>query len=104
VVEGGGVHRYLRDGFYGGGPWVPLAGALAWAHALRGDADRAGRALAWIEETADDRGHLPEQTGHPLRRPDLLEPWVRRWGPVARPLLWSHAMYLIARDALGAAS
>lgn len=100
VAEGGGVHRYLDDGFYGGGLWVPLAGALAWVHALRGDGDRAREVLAWIEGTADPEGRLPEQTTDRLRRPDMLEHWTRRWGPVARPLLWSHAMYLIAREAI----
>jgi hypothetical protein len=25
----------------------------------------------------------------------MVESWVNRWGPVATPLLWSHAMYLI---------
>jgi hypothetical protein len=29
----------------------------------------------------------------------MVEPWVRRWGSVATPLLWSHAMYLIAETA-----
>jgi isomaltose glucohydrolase len=100
VADGGGVHRYLRDGFYGGGLWVPLAGALAWVQALRGNTDRARAVLAWIEGTSDPEGRLPEQSSRRLRRPDLLERWVRRWGPVARPLLWSHAMYLIAGAAI----
>jgi hypothetical protein len=25
----------------------------------------------------------------------MVEPWIERWGPSAKPLLWSHAMYLI---------
>jgi hypothetical protein len=29
----------------------------------------------------------------------MIDPWVRRWGPVATPLLWSHAMQLIAEAA-----
>ena len=29
----------------------------------------------------------------------MVQPWVRRWGPAATPLLWSHAMYLIAEAA-----
>jgi hypothetical protein len=29
----------------------------------------------------------------------MIEPWVRRWGPVATPLLWSHAMFVIAEAA-----
>jgi hypothetical protein len=27
---------------------------------------------------------------------DDVEPWLERWGPVATPLLWSHAMFLIS--------
>ena len=26
----------------------------------------------------------------------MVEPWIERWGAVATPLLWSHAMFLIA--------
>jgi hypothetical protein len=29
----------------------------------------------------------------------MVAPWVQRWGHVATPLLWSHAMYLIAEAA-----
>ncbi len=29
----------------------------------------------------------------------MIAPWVERWGPVATPLLWSHAMYLIMEEA-----
>jgi hypothetical protein len=31
--------------------------------------------------------------------PGMLEPRVCRWGPVATPLLWSHAMFVIAEAA-----
>jgi hypothetical protein len=34
-----------------------------------------------------------------LLNPNHLQPWLNRWWPVARPLLWSHAMYLIALSA-----
>ena len=50
-------------------------------------------------ETAD--GHLPEQVSDRPLSPAHVQPWVARWGPIARPLLWSHAMYLILNDALG---
>jgi hypothetical protein len=30
----------------------------------------------------------------------MVEPWQRKWGPVATPLLWSHAMYLVLVDAI----
>ncbi|HWO70863.1 MAG TPA: glycoside hydrolase family 15 protein [Actinomycetota bacterium] len=101
VAEGAGVHRYLGDGYYGGGLWVPLAGALALARARLGDGPGAREAVAWIEGTADAHGLLPEQVPRHLQRPELLPPWEGRWGPVARPLLWSHAMHLLARAALG---
>lgn len=100
VADGGGVHRYLDDGYYGGGLWVVLSGALARVHALAGNVDRARDVLAWVEGTADEDGAMPEQVPTHLRKPDLLSVWESRWGPVARPLLWSHAMHVLARDAL----
>ncbi len=99
VVEGAGVHRYPGDGYYGGGLWVPLAGALALVRAALGDGPGAREAVAWIEGTADEEGLLPEQVPRHLQRPELLPVWEARWGPVARPLLWSHAMHLLARAA-----
>lgn len=95
----GGVHRYRGDGYYGGGRWVLLSGALAWGHAMLGRTDRARDVLAWIERAADREGDLPEQVTDRLQRPERLREWEDRWGPVARPLLWAHAMYLIARRA-----
>ncbi|MDQ3826303.1 MAG: glycoside hydrolase family 15, partial [Actinomycetota bacterium] len=45
-------------------------------------------------------GHLPDQiTEHP-QAPDMVAPWVMRWGPVATPLLWSHAMHLVLHGCL----
>lgn len=101
LAGGGGVHRYLADGFYGGGLWVVLAGALGWIHALTGRADRAREILSWVEGTADEDGAMPEQVPTRLRKPDLLPVWEAKWGPAARPLLWSHAMHLLAREAVG---
>jgi GH15 family glucan-1,4-alpha-glucosidase len=98
VVESG-VHRYLEDEFYGGGLWIVLAGALACVQA-REDPKRANETLEWIEAQADAAGHLGEQSSSHLRKPESLEPWVQRWGPPARPLLWSHAMYLLGVSAL----
>lgn len=99
LVVDGGVHRYLEDEYYGGGLWVVLAGALACAQAPN-DANQADDTLEWIEAQANTAGHLAEQTDAHLRKPGSLQPWIRRWGPPARPLLWSHAMYLLAKDAL----
>lgn len=100
ATEAGGVYRYLEDTFYGGGLWVPLAGALAWVWVRLGTPGRAREILRWIEEAADPSGLLPEQVSRSLLHPEYYKPWVERWGPVARPLLWSHAMYLIAMEAL----
>jgi len=93
VVEGG-VHRYLEDEYYGGGLWIVLAGALASAQS-RENPKRAKQILDWIEAQADAVGHLGEQSSTHLRKPESREPWVERWGPPAKPLLWSHAMYLL---------
>lgn len=99
VVEGG-VHRYLDDEYYGGGLWVVLAGALSAALASR-DPQRAEGILDWIESTADSSGQLPEQVTSRLRMPQRMSSWVERWGQPARPLLWSHAMYLLAAAPVG---
>ncbi len=99
LIVDGGVHRYEEDEFYGGGQWPVLAGAYA---ALANVDPLARRqSIEWIESQADQNGNLPEQTPTHLRNPDYLEPWVDRWGPAARPLLWSHAMYLIATATTG---
>lgn len=92
----GGVHRYPTDTFYGGGKWVLLTAWLAWHHRRVGNADRTEELLAWVEAQADDEGYLPEQVSTSVNDPDWIEPWIDRWGPVASPLLWSHAMYLLA--------
>ncbi|HXF57554.1 MAG TPA: glycoside hydrolase family 15 protein [Actinomycetota bacterium] len=101
LVGDGGLRRYAWDEYYGGGLWVPLAGALAWVRALRGEARRAREHLRWVEGTAREDGALPEQVATHLLRPDRLRAWEERWGPVACPLLWSHAMYLLAARSLG---
>lgn len=100
LVVGGGVHRYRDDEYYGGGQWILLSAALAGIHARRGDRDRAETLLGWIERHPDPQGNLPEQVATVLRNPAHHQPWVDRWGPMGSPLLWSHAMYLIAVGAL----
>jgi GH15 family glucan-1,4-alpha-glucosidase len=97
VDPSGGVHRHEDDEYYGGGAWVLLTAWLGWA-----DPGRAAQALAWTESRATPEGHLPEQVAEHLLRPERLEPWERRWGPSASPLLWSHAMYLTLRAATSA--
>jgi len=100
-VPAGGVRRYLGDTFYGGGEWVILTAWLGWGRQALGRRDEALECLDWIESTATAALELPEQvTDRPLS-PDHVGEWVRRWGPPATPLLWSHAMYLVLVDALG---
>ena len=54
-----------------------------------------------MHDQADSDGELPEQVTGPALDPSFTPVWVRRWGEVARPLLWSHAMYITLADALG---
>jgi GH15 family glucan-1,4-alpha-glucosidase len=90
----GGVHRYRKDTFYGGGEWMLLTALLGEYRVQIGDRMGANRCLASVEAHADDEGHLPEQSGAAPLYPANVQPWLERWGPVARPLLWSHAAYL----------
>ena len=97
----GGVYRYLADTYYGGGEWVILAAWLGWHYARCGKMARARDLLGWIESIVDANGHLPEQVSTNLLFPARFAEWETRWGPIARPLLWSHAMVLILYEAIG---
>lgn len=100
-APGGGVWRYREDTFFGGGEWVLLTAWLGWFHAQSGNRRRAAEALAWVEAQADGRTlELPEQVGGQVRNPLKHAEWLDRWGPIARPLTWSHAMYVILRSVL----
>jgi isomaltose glucohydrolase len=92
---GGGVYRYLGDTYYGGGEWLLLTSSLAWHDALAGNRAEFERARAWVRAQARPNGDLPEQVVAAAQDPAMTDPWRRRWGAVATPLLWSHAMYLI---------
>lgn len=100
LVFGNGTHRYVHDEYYGGGQWILLTAALAQRNAEQGDAARANELLAWVVQQADEEKDLPEQTSAVLIHEELFDQWVERWGPVGKPLLWSHAMYLLAAAAL----
>jgi GH15 family glucan-1,4-alpha-glucosidase len=96
---GGGIYRYRGDTYYGGGQWLLLTSSLVWHDIASGTTDGVGAREAWVRDQALPNGDLPEQvTGH-AQDVSMIEPWVRRWGPVATPLLWSHAMYVIAKVA-----
>jgi len=93
---GGGLHRYAADTYFGGGEWILLTAWLAWYYAELGETDKARAALAWVEAQADGEQQLPEQVPATLNDPSYYQPWLERWGEIAKPLLWSHAQYLIA--------
>jgi len=97
----GGVHRYTDDVFFGGGQWPLLTCLLGWNHAVAGRRDRAIELLSWATRQADAAGCLPEQVDDHLLWPAKRAEWVDKWGPVAKPLLWSHAMVMILAHSLG---
>lgn len=94
-----GVYRYVGDTFYGGGEWVNLTAWLGWYEAATGDTASARRRLEWIVCQARD-GLLPEQITAHAQHPGYIERWENMWGPVATPLLWSHAMFLVLASAV----
>lgn len=100
LCRNGGPHRYAADTYYGGGEWVLLAEWLAWYYVDVGERGRGEALLRWAEAQADATGDLPEQVATHLNDPAFLIPWRERWGDIARPLLWSHAKYVILRQAL----
>jgi GH15 family glucan-1,4-alpha-glucosidase len=102
LVHDGGVHRYALDTFYGGGEWLLLAALLGWHLLRQGERDAARSQLDWIARHATASGDLPEQVNDHLLAPAHEASWLRRWGPVATPLLWSHAMFLTLAVELGA--
>lgn len=91
----GGVRRYVGDTYYGGSPWPLLTAWLGWHDRHHGAEDRAQSAAAWVRARADADGDLPEQDIAEPQDPDFVSPWEQRWGPVANPLLWSHAKYIL---------
>jgi GH15 family glucan-1,4-alpha-glucosidase len=97
----GGIYRYRGDTYYGGGEWLLLTSSLAWHDAVTGTHDSWERAQSWVRQQALTNGDLPEQVSTNAQDPSMVAPWVRRWGPIATPLLWSHAMYVIAQAAVG---
>lgn len=100
--EGGGVHRYVADTYYGGGEWVLLTAWLGWYYAEMRESEKARQMLAWVEAQADEQGNLPEQVSRTLTAPRYLKVWRERRGEIANPLLWSHAKYIILRHHLPA--
>jgi GH15 family glucan-1,4-alpha-glucosidase len=96
----GGIRRYPTDVFFGSGAWPVLTASLGWHYLTIGDLDGARRCHEWITERFDEEGRLGEQFGGELRDAPHYHEWVERWGPPARDLTWSHAMYVVLSLAL----
>jgi GH15 family glucan-1,4-alpha-glucosidase len=99
-VDGGGVHRYATDVYYGGGEWLLLTSWLGWYYAEAGQKDKGRTLHQWVLDHTDENGWLPEQISEHLNTPETLAGWQTKWGPIANPLLWSHAMWIILEKAL----
>lgn len=95
---GGGVYRYRKDTYFGGGEWLLLASWLAWVYLEIEQNNKAKTIMTWVEAQADSEGNLPEQVAGHLLDASHYKSWVERWGNPASPLLWSHAMYLIVQS------
>ncbi|MDX6465499.1 MAG: isomaltose glucohydrolase [Gaiellaceae bacterium] len=99
----GGVHRYAGDTYFGGGEWLLLAAFLGWYYLEQDRIAEACSQLLWIAAQAAPNGDLPEQVSDHLLAPGSYDEWVERWGPIATPLLWSHAMFVTLAAVLGLA-
>ncbi|PKO01285.1 MAG: glycoside hydrolase [Chloroflexi bacterium HGW-Chloroflexi-4] len=98
--HGGGVYRYMDDVYYGGGEWILLTAWLGWYYTSLNQVDKAQALCEWIESQADENGWLAEQVSDYVLYPEYYAPWAKKWGPIAKPLTWSHAMYIILMKAL----
>lgn len=94
-ASGSGVHRHLEDTYYGGGAWVLLALWLAWYYIESDHTTKAYALIEWAERQADIHHNLPEQVNTPMLDETFYVPWVEERGPIASPLLWTHAKYII---------
>ena len=100
----GGLRRYPTDVFYGSGAWPVLTGSLGWHFVGVGDVAKAIRCRDWIAGLFDDQGRLGEQFFGEGRDPQNYAKWVELWGPPAKDLVWSHAMFVILCAAIEATS
>ena len=96
----GGIRRYSTDVYFGSGAWPVLTGSLGWHYANLGDLENAERCRTWIADHIDATGQLAEQFGGDDRDYEHYREWELRWGPPARDLMWSHAMYIVLSIAL----
>jgi GH15 family glucan-1,4-alpha-glucosidase len=96
----GGIRRYPSDVYFGSGAWPVLTASLGWHLLTLGDIEGARRCQEWISNHIDEGGRLAEQFGGERRDHSHYQEWVERWGPPARDLTWSHAMYVVLSIAL----
>ena len=100
LLVDGGVKRYPKDTYYGGGLWILLTCWLGWYYTKIGKAEQAATLMGWVEAHASPGGTLPEQISESVNDPTHIEPWIEIRGKIADPLLWSHAMYIVLRHAV----
>lgn len=100
LAENHGMHRHSEDTYYGGGAWVLLGLWLAWHYTQTGRDHDAEKLVAWAEAHANANGDLPEQVNDVMLEPGYYQSWIEERGEIAQPLLWTHAKYLIVRQAL----
>lgn len=92
-----GLHRYKKDTYYGGGEWILLSCWLGWYYSKKNDVSKAEEIEKWVVKNADKDGNLPEQVFEHVNDEVYYPYWVEKWGSVASPLLWSHAMYIVLK-------
>jgi GH15 family glucan-1,4-alpha-glucosidase len=91
----GGIRRYPTDVYFGSGAWPVLTATLGWHYVSVGDFKGAERCREWIAAHFDENGRLGEQFGGEERDYEHYHEWVLRWGPPAKDLVWSHAMFVV---------
>lgn len=100
----GGIRRYRGDTYFGGNPWLLLTAWLGWHDRLVGNESGYASARNWVLDHASKGGDLPEQILHEPQDAAFVGPWLERWGPVANPLLWSHAKFILMESDVKAAT
>lgn len=100
----GGIRRYLGDTYFGGNPWLLLTAWLGWHDRLTGNDAGHARARTWVLDHATKGDDLPEQILHEPQDATYVGQWLERWGPVANPLLWSHAKFILMESRMGSES
>lgn len=95
-----GIRRYPTDVYFGSGAWPVLTASLGWHYLVADDRDGAKRCRDSIAALFDEEGLLGEQFGGNQRDPKHYQEWVEKWGPPAKDLTWSHAMFVVLSIAL----